>query len=215
MLCFYSAKGGAGCSVVAASTALLLARSTPTLLVDLAGDLPDILGLPAPDVESDRSPGLAAWVAAAEPGPDALHWMEQPVVGGLSLLGGVAGTATYADPERLVLLASLLASEPRRVVIDCGDHAHLDPVVEHSSRSILVTRPCYVALSRARRRPAPDGIVLVSEPHRALSAADVGAVIDAPLAAVVGYEARVFRTVDAGLLSSRLPRSLHPLEVFV
>jgi hypothetical protein len=107
-----------------------------------------------------------------------------------------------------------LAGDPRHVVVDLGDHEHFDPVLAHATRSVLVTRPCYVALSRARSRPSPDEVVLVDEPHRALTANDVSAVLDAPVTAVIPYEPRVFRTVDAGLLVSRIPRSLRRLEVF-
>ncbi len=97
MLCFYSAKGGAGCSVTAAAVSLLLSKRQPTLLVDLAGDLPEILGL-GPDHAVD---GLGSWVAADEPAPDSLRWLEQPIAAQLTLLGSGGGAVTMSD-ERLV-----------------------------------------------------------------------------------------------------------------
>ena len=50
-----SPKGGTGTSVVAASLAIVSSSSTPTLLVDLAGDQAAILGLPQPPI------GLSDW----------------------------------------------------------------------------------------------------------------------------------------------------------
>ncbi|HYN32443.1 MAG TPA: hypothetical protein VES40_07450, partial [Ilumatobacteraceae bacterium] len=52
----WAAKGGSGTTVVAASLAL---NSThPSLLVDLDGEIPAVLGLPEPD-----RPGVAEWLA--------------------------------------------------------------------------------------------------------------------------------------------------------
>ncbi len=211
MLCFYAAKGGAGCSVVAAAVSLLLADRGPAVLVDLAGDQSEILGLTsghAPDGE-----GLDSWLASDRPSPDALRWSERPVTEQLSLLA-TSRTGTKPTEPKLALLAALLRSDSRRVVVDLGAHDELVPFVAQATRSVLVTRPCYVALSRARLRPPPDDIVLVLEPHRALTSADVQAVLGAPIAATVTHEPQVFRAVDAGLLVSRLPRSLRRLDVF-
>lgn len=209
MLCFYSAKGGAGCSVTAAAVSLLLSKRQPTLLVDLAGDLPEILGL-GPDHAVD---GLGSWVAADEPAPDSLRWLEQPIAAQLTLLGSGGGAVTMSD-ERLVMLAALLRSDQRRVVVDLGDHTHLHALVAAASRSVLVTRPCYVALSRARHGPTPDDVIVIAEQHRALTTTDIEAVLGAPIIAVVPHEPQIFRAVDAGLLVSRLPRSLRRLDVF-
>ena len=58
----WSAKGGAGTSVVAAALAVLAGRRSPhgAVLADLAGVGPALLGVPEPD-----SPGLTGWLAAA------------------------------------------------------------------------------------------------------------------------------------------------------
>jgi len=57
----WAAKGGSGTTVVA--TAMALSSSKPSLLVDLDGEIPAVLGL----AESDR-PGVADWLASsAEP----------------------------------------------------------------------------------------------------------------------------------------------------
>jgi hypothetical protein len=54
--------------------------------------------------------------------------------------------------------------------------------------------------------------VLVTEPGRVLSARDVEDAADAPVLAVIPLDPQVARLVDAGLLTGRLPRSLHPLR---
>ncbi len=53
----WAAKGGSGTTVVAAALALSSLR--PSLLVDLDGELPAVLGLPEPD-----RPGIAEWLAS-------------------------------------------------------------------------------------------------------------------------------------------------------
>ena len=53
----WAAKGGSGTTVVAA--ALAIASPTPTLLVDLDGEVPTVLGMPQPD-----RPGVADWLEA-------------------------------------------------------------------------------------------------------------------------------------------------------
>jgi hypothetical protein len=81
----------------------------------------------------------------------------------------------------------------------CGDHV----------QSLLVTRPCYLALRRAVMLDGrPTGVVLVNEPSRALGAPDIARTLGAPVVAEVAYDPQVFRAVDAGLLAARLPRGL-------
>ena len=55
---------------------------------------------------------------------------------------------------------------------------------------------------------APSSVVVIDEPGRALSAHDVSEVLGVPVAATVPIDAAVARAVDAGLLTTRLPRSL-------
>ncbi len=203
----WSAKGGSGTTVVAVSLALVLAArgGSGVLLVDLAGDAPAVLGLADPG-----GPGLAAWAAAgAEVPADALSRLEVPVRPGLELLP--RGTrALVAD--RLDLLGALLAADHRTVVVDCGTIAPDSPAVglaAGATTSLLVIRPCYLALRRAAAAPIrPSAAVVVAEPGRALDRADVEAVIGVPVTAEVAVEPGVARAVDAGLLASRLPRAL-------
>lgn len=205
----WSAKGGAGTTVVAASLGLVLSeRPGPgVLLVDLAGDLPAVLGIAEPD-----GPGVAAWAAAGSRVPaDALARIEVPVRPGIDLLPRGAGG--LVDQDRASLLAGLLAADDRTVVVDCGTlgpGSAVVPLAAAATASLLVIRPCYLALRRAVAAPLrPTGVVLVDEPGRALDRGDVEAVVGAPVTATVALEAGVARAVDAGLLASRLPRGLH------
>jgi MinD-like ATPase involved in chromosome partitioning or flagellar assembly len=206
----WSVKGGSGTTVVAAALALRLARSSPSVvLADLAGDAPAVLGQP-----EAAGQGLLDWLAAGpDVAADALDRLALDVAPGLALLpagarrGQRSGTA--GDGERLV--GALAAMRPHRVaVVDCGsiaDDAALG-VAAAATRSLLVIRPCFLALRRAVAAPLrPSAVVLVVEPDRTLGAADVEDVLGVPVFAVP-CDPVVARAVDAGLLASRLPRTL-------
>ncbi|HYI62072.1 MAG TPA: cellulose synthase operon protein YhjQ/BcsQ [Acidimicrobiales bacterium] len=207
----WSVKGGAGTTVVAAALATSLARhhaaSGGALLVDLAGDVPAVLGLPDP-----RDPGLTGWTrASAEVAGDALARLELSVGSHLALLP--RGTGAPGPAARHSVLAGLLAADARPVVVDAGvvghDSPHL-PLVAEASRSLLVTRACYLGLRRALDAPVrPSGVVLVAEPGRSLGLDDVEHVVGAPVVAQVPVDPAVARAVDAGILVRRLPRTLH------
>jgi len=204
----WSAKGGAGTTVVSVSLALVLARRHPAgvLLVDLAGDVPAVLGLAEP-----TGPGVAGWVRAGTDVPaDALARLEIDAAPGVGLLARGEGPIVAA--ERLEILAALLAADGRHVVVDCGTIRPGDPVAVVASAataSLLVTRPCYLALRRAVAAPIrPSGVILVDEPGRALDRADVEAVVGVPVRAELELDPGVARAVDAGLLTARLPRAL-------
>ena len=209
----WSVKGGAGTTVVAAALALVLSRSDDrgAVLVDLAGDAPAVLGLPEPD-----SPGLAAWLAAGASVPnDGLSRIEVPVADGLSLVP--RGTGPLGPTERAEVLAGVLATDARSVVVDVGTpswrEGDLDPaaavLASSATSSLLVTRACYLSLRRVVAAPVrPSGIVLVAEPGRALGRRDVEQVSGVDVVAEVLFDPAVARAVDAGLLVGRLPRSL-------
>lgn len=207
----WSAKGGSGTTVVAAALAAVLARSAPSagaVLVDLAGDLPAVLGVPEPP-----GPGVAQWLAAGASVPaDGLARLEAPLGDGLSLVPA-GGVPLPAAPGRGEVLAALLAADARPVVVDCGSPALAGgaplAVAAAATHSLLVLRPCYLALRRAAASPLrPSGVVLVAEPWRSLRASDVEDVLGVPVRAVVQHDPGVARAVDAGLLSARLPGSL-------
>lgn len=201
----WSVKGGVGTSVVAASLSLLLARQgvAGALLADLAGDSPAVLGVAEP-----ATPGLAGWLAAGAQVPaDGLARLEIPVAPGLALLPRGSGALVA---ERAGVLASLLDRGPRPVVVDCGRPARAaTQLISAASRSVLVVRPCFLALRRAVESPLrPSEVVVVREPGRVLSRQEIEQAIGAPVRAEVETDPAVARAVDAGLLGGRLPRTL-------
>jgi MinD-like ATPase involved in chromosome partitioning or flagellar assembly len=211
VLSFFAAKGGVGCSVVAAAAALLASADTATLLVDLDGDQRALLGL----AEADDRPGIAEWFDAEDPLPDALRRLEVPVSAKLSLLPFGSGSPT-PRPDQLRLLARLLSADGRRVIIDVGTTAgQRSALLDASDHAVLVTRACYLALRAARSGPAADAVALVCEPGRALSPGDVASALGTPVRAVIRWDPAVCRAVDAGLLASRLPRQLRELSSLV
>jgi hypothetical protein len=225
LLACWSPKGGVGTTVVATALALGLVRADPAgpgvLLADLAGDVPAALGLAGAPVGSDADgPGLTHWLAAAPDVPaDALGRIEVPVAPGLALLRRGAGPFVSGAGEGGALLAAVLDGDPRRVVVDCGridvdageagDAAVGMAVAGAAERSLLVLRPCFLAVRRAAAAPVrATGVVLVDEPGRALGAADLSEALGLPVVARVRVTEQIARTVDAGLLTARLPRSL-------
>ncbi|MGI8663062.1 MAG: hypothetical protein ACR2LQ_07600 [Acidimicrobiales bacterium] len=216
LICCWSCKGGAGTTVVASALALSLARVNPpgALIVDLAGDVPAVLGLS----ERPDDPGVAGWLGAAESaGADELARLEVPVGRGLRLLSRGDGALLASRGE---LLGAVLAADPRPIVVDAGVLALAGrapglggevaiTLAGAASRSLLVVRPCFLAVRRALRAPVrASGIVVVVEEGRALAAVDVEETLGIPVLAQVKVTPQVARAVDAGILATRLPRSL-------
>lgn len=206
----WSVKGGVGTTVVAAALAMLLAARSPagSVLADLAGDCPAVLGLPDPPRES---PGLSAWLAAGPETPaDALRRLEVPAAPGVALLPR-GDPSRRPGPGRPGLLAAVLDQGPRPTVADCGrlPSTVATDLVTRARQSLLVLRPCYLALRRAAQCPLrPTGVVLIREPGRALTATDIDQTLATPVVATLDLDPAVARAVDAGLLATRLPRSL-------
>jgi hypothetical protein len=210
LIACWSPKGGSGTTVVSAALALVLSGSGPTLLADLAGDVPAALGLSGPD-----GPGLADWLAAGPDVPeDALARLEIEVSPCLRLLRRGAADTDAGGPGRASALAAALAADRRSVVADCGRAATGPGLVlaAGASVSLLVLRPCYLALRRAEAAPIrPSGVILVNEQGRSLTRRDVEEVLGVPVRAEIPYEPAVARAVDAGLLATRVPRNLERL----
>ncbi|HVL93170.1 MAG TPA: hypothetical protein VM264_07485 [Acidimicrobiales bacterium] len=211
----WSVKGGSGTTVVTAGLAVLLARDgTPAaggsgtgapgaaVAVDLAGDLPAVLGLPDPG-----GPGVAEWLSAGpDVDADALAALEVDAGRGLRLLPRGDGRLPD-DGDRL---AAALAG-PRHVVVDCGSTGEAAglAVAAAASLSLLVLRPCYLALRRAVAAPLrPSGVILIAEGGRALGRQDIEHALGVPVRAEVAWDPAVARCVDAGLLAGRVPRTL-------
>jgi len=208
----WSPKGGSGTTVVSVILALLSARSSAAgaVLADLTGDVPAALGVAEPG-----GPGLVDWLGATtDVGDDALSRLEVDVGRGLRLLpqGGRDGGALVGmggGVGRADRLAAVLAADSRPVLADCGnaDRAPGRELASGATLSLAVLRPCYLALRRALAAPLrPTGVVLVTEPGRALQSRDVEDVLGVPVWAEVPLDPAVARAVDAGLLAARLPR---------
>lgn len=123
--------------------------------------------------------------------------------------------------ETLWLATEAVAGTDTTIVEHHPTHENPDPepTSEPVTRYLVVRGPCYLALSAAVARPdpAPDGIVLVAEPCRSLTARDVTEVTGVPVVAVVEVSDRVARAVDAGLLLARLHHlpALAPLSALM
>ena len=203
----WSSKGGSGTTVVAAVLAHLLATDAGTgLLVDLGGDLPAALGLPEP------ASGLTGWAEGVDLGRlevDAGHGLRLVPRGPGALPEGVgeALAAALGGPGVAVVDAGVLGEGPTG-----GQPGGAGPGLDlalAATTSLLVVRPCFLALRRAVAAPLrPSGVVLVEEAHRVLGADDVEAALGVPVVAVVPWDPAVARRVDAGLLGSSLPRAM-------
>lgn len=195
LTCCWSTKGGSGTTVVAAALAL----SSPALAVDLAGDLPAVLGLPEP-----AGPGVFDWLSAPDDvGPEALDRIE---VAATATLGVLPTGQGLPRPGRWAELARALSGSGRNTVVDAGRWPVATELLAAADRSLLVVRPCYLALRRAAAVPVrPTGVVLVTEEGRALGRRDVEQVLGVPVVAEVPAVPAVARAVDAGLLAGRVP----------
>ncbi len=202
----WSPKGGSGTTVVASTIALR--HQGPHTLVDLAGDLPAVLGLD--DGDRGIRDALADDINSTE-----LHRLATPISEQHSLIR--RGNAVAVPPQGWHECA-LHFARTGSYTIDAGTVTSPDdipmPLLQYADQRLIVLRPCYLALRRARLTSHfnPDGIILIDEPGRALSAHDVANCLDTPVIAQIPYDPRVARAVDAGLLSVRPPRSLDPLS---
>lgn len=207
----WSPKGGSGTTVIACGLAAMLARatsSTGALLADLSGDAAAVLGVAEPS-----GPGVAEWLAAgADVAAGALGRLEVEAASGLRFLAWKPpGVEFRPGPGRAEALVDALSADRRPVVVDCGAGtagAGL-AVAAGAEISLLVLRPCYLALRRALAAPVrPSGVVLVTEAGRSLGRRDVEDVLGVPVRAEVAIDEAVARAVDAGLLARRIPRTL-------
>jgi hypothetical protein len=197
----WSVKGGSGTTVVAAALALLSAQQRPTLLVDLAGDCAVALGAGEP-----HGPGVTEWLRSANAGAEALGRLAVPVGERISLVP--RGSAGIAVDERWEELGQAL-HELGPAIVDAGTGEPPGALTAGGVQSLLVIRPCFLALRRATQANCrPSGVILVREPGRALRTRDVEHALGVGVVAEVDVDPAVARAVDAGLLQARLPRPL-------
>lgn len=203
LVALWSMKGGVGVSTSAAI--LAIARSEhacETVLVDLTGDAPDLLG-----IAERTGPGLTDWCAIPEHSTDALVRIRRQVAPDLWLLDR-GEQVPHGDPRPL---AQALRGTRATQVVDCGTapDAFAQQLIEAADVRLLVVRACYLTLRAASRTPiAPTGAVLVSERGRSLGRSDVERAVGAPIVAEIAVDPAIARLVDAGLVTQRLPRSL-------
>lgn len=202
---YWSCKGGVGTTVVAALCALRSAETHSTIAVGLDGDLAAALGV---SIGSDDA-GFGDWTAAACDGAttDGLVRVGVEAAPGLTVVS--VGQPPPTDLDEAV---GKLVSGSHHVIVDAG-RIDLQPLsvalARAATASLFVTRRCYLALRRANELPVqPTGVVVVSERGRALTLADVEAVTGAPVVADLAVDDALARTVDAGLLTTRLPRGV-------
>lgn len=202
----WAVKGGSGTTVVAAVLALSSPR--PSLLVDLDGELPAVLGVAEPD-----RPGVADWLASEAPSAHLADLLVEVAPRTWLLPWQAAGSARDQDGEayRWSGLGDWMNTWSAQwgcdVVVDAGTRVPPDGLTDLADRSLLVTRPCYLALRRAVRCTLrPSGVILVEEPGRGLTRRDVEHALGVPVEATLSVDPAVARAVDAGLLASRLPR---------
>jgi MinD superfamily P-loop ATPase len=196
----WAAKGGSGTTVVACALALGSARARPALLVDLSGDCATALGMDEP-----AGPGVVDWLASPTAGPAELGRLAVGVRDGVRLLS--RGFAVLPDDQWTRLATALDGVD--NVIVDAGTGSPPKDLIDAAEHSLLVTRPCFIAIRRAQQLTIrPTGIVLVDEPGRALTSSDVEHALGVPVVAEVRLDPAVARAVDAGLLIARLPKSL-------
>lgn len=209
MIVCWSVKGGCGTTVVAAALALVLAQrlDVGARLIDLSGDIPSALGMSEP-----ASEGIAEWLSATDhPGADALNNLMLPVTAHLGVIprGRNIIVPSQLNPDRLRDLAHAVAQSPMATVVDAGSGLATIPIIEHATRSLLIIRPCYLALRRASLLTTkPHGVIVITEPGRALGVHDVESVVGAPVLAEIPFDPAIARAVDAGLLAGRVPTLL-------
>lgn len=202
MIVCWSVKGGSGTTVVASTLALIRAAESQrgALLVDLAGDVPAVLGLAEPS-----GPGVSEWFSQSE--NSSCMTLQSIAIQATANLQIIArGSNLLNSDANFGELCRALKTFDLPIIIDAGCGIPSPDLLAHATSSLLVTRPCYLSLRRAAQLSAkPTGIVLINETGRALGKRDVEAVVGAPVTAEITFDAAIARAVDAGLLASRLP----------
>ena len=199
IITIYTAKAGQGATVTAAALATLHAASGQrTLLIDAStGDLPAVLGLPQPD-----GPGLCDYLT--DPNAAAIDTLAIPVIDNLELLP--LGRETMLPSQVDIGFITGGCDRYDTVIIDAGTRPTSGI---NAGTALLVTRPCFLALRRAIDSPLrPNGVVVIAEPGRSLTTVDIEAVLGCPVVATIPHDAAIARAVDAGLLTTRIPRML-------
>jgi hypothetical protein len=115
-----------------------------------------------------------------------------------------APTHPIAAGPRLTL-AGLDGPRDTVTIIDAGPAVAAAQASPAGLLYAVVRGPCYLALATLVSLPdlRPDGVVLVAEAGRSLSAADTSAILGIPVVATVPVRSSIARLIDAGLLAGR------------
>jgi hypothetical protein len=196
---FTSPKGGNGTTVTAAAHALLSAhRNVRTVLIDLCGDIPAVLGMPEPS-----GPGVNEWLSEST-STTSSGLMACGVEAEPNLFVIPRGSRFIEGEPRWSELSTFVADSPHNVVIDAGVTALPDALRKSGAMIATVVRPCYLTLRRGVMLPRPINAYIVAEDGRALTVNDVVHVLGADHHTVVPFTSAIARAVDAGLLPSRV-----------
>ena len=204
VVALWSAKGGAGVTSAAALLAIGQAeRAQSTVLVDLCGDLPTVLGTEEPVADT----GIADWLALESPTAAMLARIEHEARLHLTCLSRGAGPIDGLVPHLRRVTRDRLA------IIDCGvirDGSQAEAqVVADADQSLLVTRECFLHLRSVQLAPLrPSAVIVIKEPGRHLGRADVEAAAGAPVVAELAIDRSISGAIDSGLVQARLPRRL-------
>lgn len=207
MATMWALKGGQGTSTTTAMAAVGTSADRPALLVDLCGDQTSLFRM------GRHQQGIAEWSAGQEPAEElarhALH-----VTDTLRLLPRGQGPIY---PQRTdELYEWLIRAQPiDPVIVDAGtldpesggearDHRLRRFAAEVAPASILVTKPCYLALRRgALNSISPTGVVMVADTRRALGPKDIEQATGAPVLATIGYDHDIALAADGGNIAQQ------------
>lgn len=232
VVALWSMKGGVGVSVLTACLTISANRSgpesrAPAIAVDLAGDLPVVLGM-----ESPETLGVVDWLHATPDDPvDALGRLTvrpaDAVEPGLGVMPRGSGAIDVDDvADAAVRFVDAVRSTAQVCFVDCGQFRLAGPfpdggveastdqqfriaVAAAADVGWLATRTCYLSARVARHTPVtPDGCVVLREVGRSLGSRDVASALGVPVVLDIAIDQRVSRVVDCGSLVTRLPLSL-------
>lgn len=209
VIAVWSVKGGVGVSSVAAMMAVGSAeRAEPTVLVDLCGDQPTVMG----HAHDPQQAGVSDWLGDDFAARSAAAGLTEVMVPARPDLHYVARGSAALDESPAPLLVALRQLS-QQVVVDCGvldaQPGFRRSFVAGADASIVVLRQCFMTLRAMHSLDvSASGVVLVREQGRHLGRADVEAAAGAPIVAEIAFDSAISRSIDAGLARSRLPRRL-------
>jgi hypothetical protein len=187
---FFSLKGGAGCSTIAAAYALGADRPT-ALVVGPGSDMHAILGVRARRVRPTAGPGEAIF---------------DEVTSNLTLYRvRMAYEMAHLAPH-LHLLDKVNGDPDRLVVVDTGTEPF---AMGDDARRLAVVRNCPLHLSRFNSYQGRiDGIVLVIERGRTITVQDVEAFTGITVVATVPISVPIQRSLELGTFVHHPPSAL-------